>query len=173
MSMKANSANYPNIGKTGGFTLLEVLVAVMVLAIGLLGMAGLQVTGLHYNHNAYLRAQATVLASDIIERMQANPLGVQAGSYNNPTSTQTAACLTTAGCTSAQMAQHDAYEWTTALGNQLPNGRGAVCIDATPTDGTSASPACDGAGNVYAVKIWWDDDRAEGGTQMFVTSFRP
>jgi type IV pilus assembly protein PilV len=162
--------------KSGGFTLVEVLVAVVVLAIGLLGMAGLQVAGLHYNHNAYLRAQATLLASDIAERMKANPVGVQAGNYDNPTAAGTQAddCLTTTGCAAAAMAGHDFYEWNNALSTRLPNGKGVVCIDDDPADGTFAAPACTaGAGAAYAIKVWWDDDLAEGDTQMFVTSFRP
>ncbi len=55
-----------------GFTLLEILVAVLVLSIGLLGIAGLQVTGLRFNHSAYARTQATLLAYELADRMRAN-----------------------------------------------------------------------------------------------------
>jgi len=53
-----------------GFTLLEALIALLVLAVGLLGFMGLQVRGLAYNHDAYVRSMATVLAQDMIERMR-------------------------------------------------------------------------------------------------------
>ncbi len=56
-----------------GFTLTEVLVAIVVLAIGLLGLAGLQAVGLRGNHGAYLKTQATLAAQDIIERVVSVP----------------------------------------------------------------------------------------------------
>jgi len=56
--------------KTTGFTLIEVLVAVVVLAGGLLGLAALQVTSLSSNQTAYNRSQATQLAYDIADRMR-------------------------------------------------------------------------------------------------------
>jgi type IV pilus assembly protein PilV len=58
--------------RSRGFSLMEVLVALLVLAIGLLGLAALQAQGLRYNHDAYVRSQATSLAYDIIDRMRAN-----------------------------------------------------------------------------------------------------
>ena len=64
--------------KSRGFTLLEILIAVGVLSIGLLGIAGLQALGQRSNHSAYLRSQATALAYDMIDRMRANKAGVQA-----------------------------------------------------------------------------------------------
>ena len=53
-----------------GFTLLEVLIALMVLSVGLLGLANLQILGLRSNQGAFLRSQATVLAEELAERMQ-------------------------------------------------------------------------------------------------------
>ena len=55
-----------------GFTLLEVLVAMLILSVGLLGMANLQILGLRSNQGAFLRSQATVLAEEMAERIQAN-----------------------------------------------------------------------------------------------------
>ncbi len=55
-----------------GFTLIEVLIAMLVLAVGLLGLAGLQATSLRNNQSAYNRSQATQLAYDLADRMRAN-----------------------------------------------------------------------------------------------------
>lgn len=55
-----------------GFTLVEILVAILVLAIGMLGIAALQLRGLQYNHDAYLRSQVNMLAYDIADRMRLN-----------------------------------------------------------------------------------------------------
>lgn len=164
--------------KSAGFTLVEVLVAVAVLAVGLLGMAGLQVASLHFNHSAYLRAQATLMAYDMAERIKANPVGLANGNYNkqNAPDADIAGCLTVDGCNPAQMAQHDLFEWKAALTRQLPGGKGVVCIDKTPNDASYDDPAasCDGDGSIYVIKIGWQDERATGGREekkeMFETS---
>lgn len=157
-----------------GFTLIEVLVAVVVLAIGLLGLASLQVFGLRNNHSAYMRSQATLLAYDMADRMRANPVGLNNGKYNKPAATAHPPCLTTTGCSPTEMAEQDMREWTNTLTGQLPRGTGIVCIDSTPDDGTATATAasCDGSGNVYVIKVWWDDDRS-GTFQRFVMSFEP
>jgi len=64
-----------------GFTLIEVLVALAVLAIGLLGLAALQITGMKFNTDAYTRTQSTFAAYDIIDRMRLNPTGLANGDY--------------------------------------------------------------------------------------------
>lgn len=171
-----------------GFTLVEILVAVLVLALGLLGLAGLQTSGLHSNHSANLRTGATLLAYDMTERMRANRAGYDGGFYNNPTPTDRS-CVwdgsTPAACTAQQMAQHDAWEWTTSLTQTLPQGVGVVCLDSTPADGGDANSngtvesseyACDNSGTLYAVKLWWVDEFDSSGNPVikrFVTVFQP
>lgn len=159
------------MNRSTGFTLIEVLVAVLVLAVGLLGLAGLQATGLKNNQSAYNRSQATQLAYDLADRMRANIAGI--ATYTNPASAASVpACLTTVGCSVGDMAANDLYEWNTVIGNTLPSGLGIVCLDSTPEDGTSAATACDLSGSTYAIKVWWDDDHSGAATQRFVTSFQ-
>ena len=155
-----------------GFSMMEILVTIVVLSIGLLGLSGLQLSALRSNQTAYLRSVATTLSYDISDRMRANMAAVATGDYNSPTASQTAACLTNAGCTPAQMAQNDAFEWQAAIQNALPNSAGVVCLDGTPDDGTPTATACDGSGQSYAIKIWWDDDRDDN-FSLFATSFQP
>lgn len=69
-----------NIRKNSGFTMIEILITIIVVSIGLLGLAGLQISGLRANMSSEVRSKASVLANDIAERMHANPLGV-----DNPT----------------------------------------------------------------------------------------
>ena len=146
--------------RQSGFTLIEVLVAVIVLSIGLVGVAGLQAVSLKNNQSAFMRSQATALAYDLADRMRANVPGANAGMYDPTAKAATASCKTATGCTTQQMAQNDLYEWDAAIATYLPDGQGFVCIDSTPNDGTdSADPQCDGTGTLFAVKIWWDDDR--------------
>jgi len=161
--------------RTGGFTLIEVLVAVLVLALGLLGIAGLQAAGMQMNNSAYLRSQAAILAQDMADRARANTEGYEAGAYNigDPTNvSKTDDCFTTSGCTSTDLAESDVYRWRKNVKDLLPGGEATICRDDSPDDGTSeTSPDCDGPGN-YVVKIWWIDDREDGNKQRFETEVR-
>lgn len=142
-----------------GFTLIEVMVTIIVISLGALGAAGLQVKAQQFSHNAYLNTQAILLAHDMSERMRANPAGTQARQYHLPTATYHADCFTITGCDPSDMAQSDMYQWAGDHPNSgirsLPQGSAVVCIDSTPDDGSQTSAACDGIGNSYAVKVWW------------------
>ena len=160
-----------------GFTLVEILIALLVLSIGLLGLAGLQTAGLRANHSANLRTQATLLAYDMTDRMRANREGYEDGDYDDPTAQQHSDCGTVSGCTPAQMAAQDRYEWDERVAEALPQGEGVVCLDNSPDDGDSlASDGCSGSGNTYAVKVWWVDEFDANGDPVmrrFATGFQP
>ena len=140
--MLANLILKPDRSLQSGFTLLEVLVTLIVLAIGLLGLAGLQVVSLRNNHGAYLRSQAIIQSYDMVDRMRAN--SDQVGIYNlsanasyafSAIGTQTTACDSAGGCTAAQMAGHDLFKWNQSNRSVLPQGIGIVCRDNTIDDG--------------------------------------
>lgn len=163
-----------------GFTLLEVMISIVIIAFGLLGIAGLQAFALKNTQSASLRLTATVLAEGMIDRVRANQAGMLDNEYDRPNVGDYASGVNCDGaiCTAAQMADFDRAQWTTQLQRRLPGGQGIVCLDSTPNDGASAAaPACDGTGAVmYVVKIWWNDDRnARVGVppQLFFTGFNP
>ncbi len=112
-----------------GFSLIEVLVSLLVLSIGLLGLAALQTTGLRFNSQSYQRTQAVLNAYDIIDRIRANPGGMTDGVYNDvnlspaPFITDCAAI----NCSTTLMADYDIGQWKESLGNLLPQGQGAIC----------------------------------------------
>ena len=115
----------------------------------------------------------------MIDRMRANAVGVTAGNYKQAAvgSSGTASLCENnlnATCSPSDLAGYDLKRWNNALAAGLPSGQGIVCLDSTPEIGSAASPACDGSSNVYAIKIWWTDDRSVGAaaTQGFVTSFQ-
>jgi type IV pilus modification protein PilV len=102
-------------GRSGGVTLIEILVAILILSFGLLGSAGLQMAGLRAALSANQRTTATLLAYDAADRMRANMVAVNGSYYHNYTATQTTNCMQTVGCSPSQMAQHDMYEWGQAI----------------------------------------------------------
>jgi len=160
-----------------GYILLEGLIVTALLAVGILTMAGLQKTGVTLSHSSLLRSKATILAYEMADRVRANMPAQANGSYNLLTgSASNPGCVTT-GCTSTQIAQNDYFEWISELGVELPAGTGAICLTSTPDIGTPASPACNGAGNIFAIKIWWtqknENTGGVAGQAFFYTTFRP
>lgn len=155
-----------------GVVLIEVLVTVIVLSLAALGYAALQLRGLQTQSNGLWRSQATVFMQDASDRLRVNLPGVRAGHYNLlvPSSGdgegETTACTVAAPCTSQQLATRDYALWVSRLAAALPRGRGAICLDSTPSDGTSTNPACDGLGSQLVVKVFWN----ERGQSVRVTS---
>ena len=160
--------------RANGFTLLEVLITVLILSIGLLGLSGLQMTGLRYNQSAYWRGQATLIAYDIIDRMRANRDGVAAGTYDGIDSSGTLPsdpnCISHAtGCTAVELAQYDVREWSGNFVNinntsgfipLLPNSSGTVVRDTTDT-------------TLFSVTITWQEtEDANAISQQLVMGFR-
>ena len=171
-TVNMNTISHRRISR--GFTLLEVLIAIVVVAFGLLGLAGLQVFALKNNQSASMRVTATNLTTDIIDRMKANYIGVINNEYNKPATTAyntTEATCATTGCLPVQLARNDLREWQQRVSDTLPGGIGIVCLDQTPhTDAPPAPNAawtppptdCDGlGGTAYVVKIYWYDDRTQ------------
>lgn len=152
-----------------GFTMLEVLISIVVIAFGLLGVAGLQAFAVKNNQSASTRVVATALAMDMVDRLHSNWKGANENGYNAPSlasySTAVPGCNTATGCNQLQLAQNDLSEWSLLVAGMLPKGAGIVCLDSTPHDGVDANaPLCDGLGiNTYTVKIWWSDDRGVTG----------
>ncbi|MFN7097209.1 MAG: type IV pilus modification protein PilV [Gammaproteobacteria bacterium] len=146
--------------KYQGFSLIEVLVAVVILAIGLLGLAALQISGLRYTADANMRYQATIQAVDMADRMRANMAGVNNGNYNNISGIgSNPGCISTS-CSPSGMAATDAYQWNTTNSQVLPNGTGTVTQN----------------GNLYVITITWIEPTGFGAAtqnQNFSMSFTP
>lgn len=127
-----------------GFTLIEVMVAVVVLSIGLLGLAGLQITGLRNNQSASFRSTATVLAYDITDAMRANRTDARDGKYE--------IALADAKPTGSATYQTDLNNWLSELALRLPAGDGSITV----------------ASDMVTVTVQWDDTRGASAAQQFV-----
>jgi type IV pilus assembly protein PilV len=140
--------------RSQGFTLIEVLIAMVILAVGLLGLAALQASSLKNNQSAYYRSQATQLASDIADRMRANMAG-KGGYLSNPTTAeQKNNCTTTVGCTAEEMAENDLFEWNRAIQNILPGANDSKAFGNIE----QVQSVADGI-DTYTVTIRWNDNR--------------
>lgn len=118
-----------NIKKSNGFTLLEVMIALVISAVALLGLAGLQAQSLSFNNSAYIRSQATYLAYDILDKMRMNKVAANNGSYDLAiTDTPNSATCYGTGvtCTESGLALADRYEWYTNVKATLPEGKSSV-----------------------------------------------
>ena len=139
----------------GGFALLEALVCVDLISFAFLASAGLHLSSLRDTQSSGQISQATQLANELHERMRIN-IG-NTDTYATASAAVRSACNTTTGCSAADMVANDLAEWSASLAAKLPNGRGVVCRDSTPDDGTSpGSAACTGgASDPIVIKVWW------------------
>ncbi len=136
-----------------GFTLVEVLVALVVLSVGLLGMAKMVMVSSHSNDSAYLRSQAVALGYQALDAMRANLPASTTGGYATglgmpatPGGWPAGGCMT-GNCANNALAAWDMYSWKQAL-KALPQGDGTISTSATfPMTAT--------------VVVQWDDSVAQ------------
>jgi type IV pilus assembly protein PilV len=187
MNNNIQQTTYKQYKRMSGLSLIEILVTVVVLSIGLLGIAGMQAFGMRYSHDSYARSQANILANELIERMHANPNGVANGDYkdaegnaalncsavtNDPAHAANAApdCAGASTCSVTELAQLDFFrtrcgQFLTGPGalvggveNLLPGGVVTIiCTDLDPAN----PPACEGD-NTRTVRVRWQDPDLKG-----------
>jgi type IV pilus assembly protein PilV len=142
-----------------GFTLVEVLISVLIMAVGVLGATGLQLRGLDANRDALMRSEATQLASDIANRIEVNPGTDYAVA---PTTTPAIASdCTIVNCSPTQMAGYDITQWKCSI-NSLTGASPAIypACDVAPGLNMSGSlPRGLGAivrsGTEYTITVSW------------------
>lgn len=144
-------------GAQRGVGLIELLIAVLVAAIGFLATAQMQVQGMRFSQGAYHRSQATLAVSDIIARMRANPVGVKAGHYDGMSM---AAGLTEpdcsgAYCDSATIALRDRAQWSAYL-HPAADG-GAVPLLPGTTELPASGEVVRLAEGRYAANLSWTE----------------
>ena len=164
LSGAGRSRSFVRVGAAAGFSLLEVLVAIVVLSFGVLGVVGLQAGALQANKEARYQSSGVRLARELADLMRGNyGVAVQAGnpylsaSYAFPPSAVSQNCYASAGCTTpTAAAQWQVYEWSKRVGVELPSPKVAVCFDKTPYSASGAAQwPCTGDGDVLYVKVGW------------------
>ena len=116
-----------------GVTLLEVLIAIVVLSFGLLGMLGMLMNGLKMTSSSHYRTIAAQQLTAMADMINANPslIGTYAHTTPMTRTNVTATCFTT-GCSTAQLPPTDYRLWQDNLAALLPSGTGILCLDAIP-----------------------------------------
>ena len=129
-------ARAPKQARQSGVTLVEALVTMVVIAVGLLGLAALQTVSMKSSRAALYRSFATTHAYDIIDCMRANRVGVAAGRYDIAMGASAPSSPTT-------VADRDVRDWLDALAANLPNGDGAIAVNS----------------GTVTVTVQWQEDR--------------
>jgi type IV pilus assembly protein PilV len=156
-----------------GFTLIEVLVAIVVLSFGLLGMVGLQAASLQANRDARLQSTAILLARELAEMMRGNK-DVAIRTSNNPylgefaigalVPPTTSSCLNVGAtpCPAKEdVARAQLTEWLGRVNDQLPGARVSICADSAPFGAAGlpvwacSAPTAGAAPNGVVIKIGW------------------
>lgn len=138
-----------------GFSLIEILVALFVFAIGILTVAGLQIVSKRANYEAVQRTSATYLAYDIVERMRANAdeLGIYVDDAPGALRALGVNCKTT-DCTPVELANFDVWEWQQAISGTAEMRDGASTGGLINPTGCIAGPGVGGQGT-YTITIAW------------------
>ena len=135
--------------KDSGFSMVEVLVALVVLSIGLLGIAALYLNSLQSGRTAIYRTQAITLAADLADRIRMNRSAQAAyGSLFADDEAPVGTCVTTGGCSDADLASTDLANWKLRIEDQLPEGEGQVAVTAPVGAGEPAT---------YVITVRWTE----------------
>lgn len=142
-----------------GVSIVEALVALVIISVGMLGIAGLYLTSLQAGRSANLRVQALNLTSDLADRIRSNRQGLddyEAAADDTGTSHD----CETARCTPADIAENDLFVWKTAIADALPAG-----ANGTVTYIDNAEPAPDR----FQIRVTWREPGSDA-DQTFTMS---
>ena len=141
-----------------GFSLVEVLIALIIMSVGMLGIAGLYVQSMQAGRTSMLRHHAVTLAGDIADRIRANPTAGAA--YAAATGTDNNCIAQSTDCNAAQMAANDIFVWQAQAASFLP-----VFADASSqvqiTHNAATNP------QTYTIVVRWDEPTPDGQVPNF------
>lgn len=173
-SLKSNRNN--------GFSLMEVLVALLVLAIGVIGAAGMQLAASRTAQQSAFQTFALQLAAEMADAMRASgdrlePMSwaMDYSSANDGEPAAPAKFCYASSCDAQELAEFQAYEWKKRVKTVLPAGRVLVCRDASPWDSArrSFNWNCDGGDAPLVVKLGWQAKNPDGSLVRDVSNSFP
>jgi type IV pilus assembly protein PilV len=140
--------------KQAGFSLIEILVAAVVMALGLSGLASLLLKSITGTVDAEYRTTAAILAGSLAAQIRLAQGAVN--TFTAPAPDSAPICNGANFCTPAGFAENALYSWFAQIESSLPEGDARICRDSTPGDGSPGSYSCDGSG-LLVIKIFWLD----------------
>lgn len=153
-----------SLSKCSGSTLIEVLIGILILTVGILGMAAMQLSAKRIGFDAMQRSIATSLAHDIFERMRSNPQGLSQYVVNHlgAGSVEPSPNCISAPCNVAQLAAYDLWQWEQSL-----IGEQEQSVSGSPVGGLVNPRACITHNNgLMTVAIVWKGFQAVGGSKL-------
>jgi type IV pilus assembly protein PilV len=140
-----------------GFTLIEMMIALLIFSLGLMGMASLMILSVKTNQSAYLRTQASFLAQSMADRMRANMGQINAynGTYNYG-SVGTDPCASSAACPPATQVARDRVLWSQLLVDSLPNPTAVINCNGAARGGAAQAGSAPYNG-LCTMTISWDE----------------
>lgn len=156
-----------------GFSLIEVLVSIFVLTLGVIGVAGMQLTALRTAQQSAFRTAAVQLASEMADRMRTNDSQMKLAADQNPflrvdyppsdgkhIAPGKLCHAKAASCDAEELAKYDIHDWESRVGAALPGGRAVICRDAAPwdADNDALTWTCNpgaGSGAPIVIKLGW------------------
>lgn len=168
--------------RQNGFTLIEVLISVFVLALGVIGAAGMQLVAMRTGQQSGLQTTALQLATEMADSMRQNASQMdqddstnpyiftyQSASDSAPTKPGKLCYTTAANCSSAELASFDIYEWKNHIKERLPGGRAVICRDEAPWDATTGALTWDCTNSLsivsnvpFSIKVGWQGKNPDG-----------
>jgi len=146
-----------------GFSLIEVMIAMVILAIGAAGLALLLLASVQGTVQAQERSMATLQASELAQLIHANPTAL--GHFAFPLG-DAQNCQQGMTCSSGEWAASHLQQWQRNLEQAMAEAHGAVCLDSSPLDGDSAELSCDGSGVAVVKIVWQEHSRDNHGQQQ-------
>ena len=145
--MSKHASIHNRASTSGGFSLIEVLIALIIMSVGMLGIASLYVQSMQAGRTSLFRHNAVTLASDVADRIRANPTAAAAYAGAGADS----GCIDGGvNCSNVQMAAQDIFLWTQQATDTLPAGAVNITVDATVVP------------PVYTIAVSWDEPRPAG-----------
>ena len=146
-----------------GFTLIEVMVALLIIAVGMLGVAGMQTMGMQSGGLAAQRLSVIMKAQEIAERIRVNSSSIASYNIGDAETGTNNACFNSTSCTAAELAEYDIYLWKQDLKTVLPNNANTTASVIVSNPNPDTKPA------VVTITISWD---SAVGSQSYTTTFQ-
>ncbi len=152
-----------NAQSQNGFSLIEVMIAMLILVVGAGGLALLLLASVQGTLQAQERSMATLQAAELAQLIHANPAAL--GHFVLPLG-DAQNCQQGTSCSSDEWAASHLQQWQQNLQAAMAQAHGVVCLDSSPLDGDSTDLSCDGSGAAVVKIVWQERSRDQQGQQI-------